>query len=78
MIDVAAKVLGVTLFKSFQFERDQRTRTNQSGFRSGRGCMDQMHNLHRILEQRWSFQKTTVMCFVDFAHLTELSIVINM
>ncbi len=26
-----------------------------------------MHNLRCILEQRWSFQQTTVMCFVDFA-----------
>ncbi len=26
-----------------------------------------MHNLRRILEQSWSFQLATVMCFVDFA-----------
>ncbi len=26
-----------------------------------------MHNLRRTLEQRWSFQQATVMCFVDFA-----------
>ncbi len=26
-----------------------------------------MHNLRRILEQRWSFQQVIVMCFVDFA-----------
>ncbi len=26
-----------------------------------------MHNLRRILEQRWSFQQATVMCFVDSA-----------
>ncbi len=26
-----------------------------------------MHNLRRILEQRWSFQQATVMCLVDFA-----------
>ncbi len=36
---------------------DQRTRPNQSGFRPGRGCTDQMHNLRRTLEQRWSFSK---------------------
>ncbi len=67
MKDVTAKFLGVTLLKSFQFEMDQHTRTNQVGFRPGRGCTDQMHNLRRTLERRWSFQKTTVMCFVDFA-----------
>ncbi len=64
LIDAAAKVYGIILVKRFQFERDQRTRPNQSGFRPGRGCTDQMHNL---LEQRWSFQQVTVMCFVDFA-----------
>ncbi len=26
-----------------------------------------MHNLRNTLEQRWSFQQATVMCFVDFA-----------
>ncbi len=26
-----------------------------------------MNNLRRTLEQRWSFQQATVMCFVDFA-----------
>ncbi len=48
-------------------EKDQRTRPNQSGFRLGRGCTDQMHNLCVTLEQRWSFQEATVMCFVGSA-----------
>ncbi len=26
-----------------------------------------MHKLRRTLEQRWSFQQATVMCFVEFA-----------
>ncbi len=67
LIDVAAEVFGVILLKRFQSERDQRTQPNRSGFRSGRGCTDQIHNLRRTLEQRWSFQQATVMCFVDFA-----------
>ncbi len=67
MIDITAKVLGVILLKRFQSERDQRTRPNQSGFRPGRGCTDQMHNLCHTQEQRWSIQQATVMCFVDFA-----------
>ncbi len=28
-----------------------------------------MHNLHRILMQRWSFQQATVLCFVEFASI---------
>ncbi len=66
LIDVAAKVFGVILVKRFQYERDQRARPNQSDFRPGRGCTDQMHNLRRTLELRWSFHQATVMCFVDF------------
>ncbi len=61
LIDVAKKVLSVILLKRFQYERDQRTRPNR------RGYTDQMHNLSRTLEQRWSFQQATGMCFVDFA-----------
>ncbi len=68
LIDAAAKVASVILLKRFQYERDQRTRPNQSGFRPGRGCTDQMHNLRRALNQRWSFQQATVMCFVYFAY----------
>ncbi len=67
MIDVAAKVFGVILLKRFQSERDQRTRPNQSGFRPRRGSTDQMQNLRRTLEQRWSFQPITLLCFDDFA-----------
>ncbi len=55
------------LLKRFQYERDQRTRPNQSGLRPGHGCTDQIHNLRRILEHRWSLQQATVMCFFDFA-----------
>ncbi len=67
MIDVVAKVFGVILLKRFHSEGDQDTRPNQSGFRPGRGCTDQMHNIRRTIEQRWIFQQATVDCFVDFA-----------
>ncbi len=67
LIDVATKVFGVNLHKWFQSERDQRTRPNQSGFRPACGRTDQMHNLRSTLEQRWSFQQASIMCFVDFA-----------
>ncbi len=67
LIDVAAKVFGIIRLKRFQSERGQCTRPNQSGFRPGRGYMDQMHNLRRTLEQRWRFLQSTVMRCVDFA-----------
>ncbi len=54
-VDVVAYGFGVIFLKRFKSERDQRTRPNQNGFRAGRGFTDQMHNLRRTLEQRWSF-----------------------
>ncbi len=62
---VTAKVFGVILLERFLTEKDQRTRANQIGFKPGRGCTNQMHNLHWTLEQRWGFQKPTVMCVAD-------------
>ena len=67
LIDIAAKVFTSLLLKRFQMARDKRTRPNQSGFRPGRSCTDQIHNLRRILEQRWSYQQKTLLCFIDFA-----------
>ncbi len=67
LIDVATKGFGVILLKRFQSARDERTRPNQSGFRSGRGCTGQMYNLRRTLGQRWRFPQSSGMCFVVFA-----------
>lgn len=66
LIDVAAKIFSIILLKRFQTERDRRIRPNQSGFRPGRGCTDQIFILRRVLEHRWSFQQPTVACFIDF------------
>ncbi|MDY6930075.1 MAG: reverse transcriptase family protein [Pseudomonadota bacterium] len=66
LIDVAAKIFATILLRRFQKERDTRTRPNQSGFRPGRGCTDQIFTLRRVLEHRWSYQQPTVACFVDF------------
>ncbi len=53
------KVFG-TILKRFQSERDQRTCPNQSGFRPGHRCTDQVHNLRRTLEQRLSFRQASL------------------
>ncbi|BHF85091.1 hypothetical protein SprV_1002824900 [Sparganum proliferum] len=67
LIDVAAKIFAIVLLRRFQAERDSRTRPNQTGFRAGRGCADQIFTLRRILEFRHSYQQPTAVCFVDFA-----------
>lgn len=37
----------------------------QTGFRSGLGCVDQIFVLRHILEHRFTFQKPTVIVFLD-------------
>nr|VZI45042.1 unnamed protein product [Spirometra erinaceieuropaei] len=67
LIDVAAKVFVIVLLGRFQAVRDSRTSSNQAGFPSARGCVDQILKLRRVLEFYHSFQQPTVACFVDFA-----------
>lgn len=66
LLDITGKVFAIILLNRFQKERDSRTRTNQGGFRPGRGCSDQIFSLRRILEHRWQYQQPTITCFVDF------------
>ncbi|KAK3569032.1 hypothetical protein QTP86_021564, partial [Hemibagrus guttatus] len=37
----------------------------QCGFRPGRGTLDQLYTLHRVLEVSWEFAQPVHMCFVD-------------
>ncbi|VDN10987.1 unnamed protein product [Dibothriocephalus latus] len=67
IIDMAAKILAIILFRRFQSVRDARTRPNQAGFRVGRGCVNQIFARRRVLEFCYSYQQPTAICFVDFA-----------
>ncbi|KAI3354869.1 hypothetical protein L3Q82_004666 [Scortum barcoo] len=40
-------------------------RRNNAGFRPGRGTLDQLYTLHRVLEGLWEFAQPVHMCFVD-------------
>ncbi|KAI3370719.1 hypothetical protein L3Q82_007274 [Scortum barcoo] len=47
---------------------DSRTlgfRRNNAVFRPGRGTLDQLYTLHRVLEGLWEFAQPVHMCFVD-------------
>ena len=66
LIDSVAKVFAILLLNRFSLERDKRTRPNQGGFRPGRGCIDQIFVLRRVLEHRSQYQQPTLACFVDF------------
>ena len=39
----------------------------QAGFRKGRGTIDQIANIHWIIEKSREFQKNTYFCFLDYA-----------
>ena len=66
LLNVATKIFATVLLNRFARERHTRTRPNQGGFRPGRGCIDQIFTLRRILEHRFKFQQPTAACFIDF------------
>ena len=39
----------------------------QAGFRKGRGTIDQIANIHWIIEKVREFQKNIYFCFIDYA-----------
>ena len=39
----------------------------QAGFRKGRGAIDQIANIHWIIEKAREFQKNIYFCFIDYA-----------
>ena len=39
----------------------------QAGFRKGRGTIDQIANIHWIIEKAGEFQKNVNFCFIDYA-----------
>ena len=38
----------------------------QAGFRKGRGTIDQITNIHWIIEKAKEFQKNIYFCFIDY------------
>ena len=46
--------------------RERQTRESQAGFRSGRGCTDQISALRSLIEHRYEFRQPTVLAFLDF------------
>ena len=38
----------------------------QAGFRKGRGTIDQIANIHWIIEKAREFQKNIYFCFIDY------------
>lgn len=67
LLDLAMKVLEMVIVDRIKPHREASTRESQAGFRSGRGCADQIFCLRQIIERRYEFRRPFVACFVDFS-----------
>ena len=66
LLDIGLKILESVLLNRFKDIREQHMRENQAGFRSGRGCVDQIFTLRLILSNRHEFLQPSIVTFVDF------------
>ena len=66
LLNVAAKVFTSCIFERIQDPIEEILRPNQAGFRKGRGCMDMVFVLRRLIEESVEFKKQLYVNFVDF------------
>ena len=62
-MSIAAKMYNRLLLNRIRDQIDPLLRSNQAGFRNGRGCVEQIHILRRIIE---SVRDELCAIFVDF------------
>lgn len=67
LLSIAGKILTSIIRSRLEPLYESTCREQQSGFRRGRGCIDQIFTLRRVLERRLRHGKPTVACFIDFA-----------
>jgi hypothetical protein len=65
LVAVASKVLSGIILRRLLEYRESLIRENQAGFRPGRGCIDHIFTLRQVLEQRHTFQRPTMVVFLD-------------
>ena len=46
----------------------------QAGFRKDRGTLDQIANIHWIIEKASEFQKNIYFCFIDYAKASQRTV----
>ena len=49
----------------------------QAGFRKGRGCRDEIDNIHCIIRKARKFQKNIYFCFIDYTKVLTMLITTN-
>ncbi|KAI3377359.1 hypothetical protein L3Q82_008400 [Scortum barcoo] len=66
LLSLPGKVYARVLERRIRPIVDPRIQEEQCGFRpGGRGTLDQLYTLHRVLEGLWEFAQPVHMCFVD-------------
>ena len=65
LLSLPGKVYARVLERRIRPIVEPRIQEEQCGFRPGRGTLDQLYTLHRVLEGSWEFAQPIHMCFVD-------------
>ncbi|KAH9582360.1 hypothetical protein MS3_00000357 [Schistosoma haematobium] len=65
LLPIASKLLASVILRRLFKTRERLTREEQAGFRSGRGCIDHIFTLRQMLEHRHTFQRPTIVVFLD-------------
>ncbi len=65
LLSLPRKVYGRVLERRIRPIVEPRIQEEQCGFRPGRGTLDRLYTLSRVLEGAWEFAQPIHMCFVD-------------
>ncbi|KAH9590700.1 Zinc finger protein aebp2, variant 2 [Schistosoma haematobium] len=65
LLPIASKLLASVILRRLFKTRERLTREEQAGFRSGRGCIDHIFTLRQMLEHRHTYQRPTIVVFLD-------------
>ena len=66
LLNIAFKILEAILKNRIEPAYESVARKNQAGFKAKRGCRDQIFAIRQIVEQRYEFERQTVLVFIDF------------
>ncbi|KAH9587678.1 ATP-binding cassette sub- A member 3 [Schistosoma haematobium] len=65
LLPIASKLLASVILRRLFKTRERLAREEQAGFRSGRGCIDHISTLRQMLEHRHTYQRPTIVVFLD-------------
>ena len=67
LLSIPGKILCKILLRRIDSAIDDRLRDEQAGFRSGKGCIDQIFSLRNIIEQSLEWNVPVFINFIDFS-----------